>query len=122
MNLAQAEADDIRLRAEEDSEAMHAQVAQEVERSRNAADTYAQETRSKADNDAVRVLMQAKSDAEELLDAASRRRAVRKPRPSLSGSEPRPVPPLLSSRLPSRSAATEQPRSSHSRWPTTSVP
>ncbi len=78
LNLAQAEADDIRLRAEEDSEAMHAQVAQEVERSRNAADTYAQETRSKADNDAVRVLMQAKSDAEELLDAADRESSARR--------------------------------------------
>jgi len=74
LNLAQEEADDIRLRAQEDAEAMEIQVAHEVEHARAAADGYATETRTKAEADAARIIEQANREADELLDWLGDRR------------------------------------------------
>ena len=78
LNLAQEEADDIRLRAQEDAEAMEIQVAHEVEHARAAADGYATETRTKAEADATRIIEQANREADELLDHADREASARR--------------------------------------------
>ena len=78
LNLAQEEAEDIRLRAQEDAEAMEIQVAHEVEHARAAADGYANETRTKAEADAARIIEQANREADELLDHADREASARR--------------------------------------------
>ena len=78
LNLAQEEADDIRLRAQEDAEAMEIQVAHEVEHARAAADGYATETRTKAEADAARIIEQANREADELLDHTDREASARR--------------------------------------------
>ena len=104
LNLAQEEAEDIRLRAQEDAEAMEIQVAHEVEHARAAADGYANETRTKAEADAARIIEQANREADELLDSV-----------------PLQEPQQQSSRPRSRNAGNVRQQSSPPRWQTTSA-